>query len=477
MQRRPTSSIVPAAKVGLAYVLMLLAALACFAFVTSIGGHLPAAEPPRPPSALADAAAQLSSSPLLSVLVSLAIVVLAARVFGLIARYFQQPPVIGEVIAGIALGPSLLGRIAPEVSAVVLPVNATPYVGMIAQVGVILYMFLVGLELDTRVFRRQTHTSIAVSHASIVLPFTLGAFLALALYPRFASGDVSFFVFALFIGVSMSVTAFPVLTRILGDLRLQSTRLGSVAIACAAVDDVTAWCLLALIVAVVRAEPQQALATVGFSALYLAVMLLLVKPFLLRLARRNEQGVLSQNTFAVICVALLVSALTTELIGIHALFGAFLLGALFPHDGRLAAQLREKLNDLVLVLLLPAFFAFTGLRTQISLLQGASDWLWCLAVIAVATLGKFAGSATAARLTGMGWRDSVALGALMNTRGLMELIVLNLALDLGILSPKLFAIFVLMAVITTMVTTPVLHAFYSAPAADDPACEGELASG
>jgi Kef-type K+ transport system membrane component KefB len=398
---------------------------------------------------------------------------------GLIARYFRQPPVIGEVLAGIALGPSLLGRIAPEVSSFIMPTSTAPHVAMIAQVGVILYMFLVGLELDTRLFRGQTHTSIAVSHASIVLPFSLGAVLALALYPRFSTSDVSFVVFALFSGVSMSVTAFPVLTRIIGDLGLQSTRLGAIAVACAAVDDVTAWCLLAFVVAVVRAEPERALLTAGLSLAYLGFMLIVVRPLLLRFVRRCESRLLSQNAFAVICVGLLCSALATELIGIHALFGAFLLGAMIPHDARLSGQLREKLSDLVLVLLLPAFFAFTGLRTQLSLLQTAQDWLWCAGVILVASLGKFGGSATAARLSGIDWRESLALGALMNTRGLMELIILNVALDLGILSPKLFAIFVIMAVVTTIATTPLIHWLYRAPTTQPlpDGSVGELASG
>ncbi|HVJ15539.1 MAG TPA: cation:proton antiporter [Polyangiaceae bacterium] len=455
---------------------MLGAGVGAIFLIAAAGTGLsaPASAPGGGP--LSKAAQASSAHTLLHVLLALAVVVVAARALGLVARYFRQPAVIGEVIAGIALGPSLLGRIAPEVSSFVLPASAAPHVGMIAQVGVILYMFLVGLELDTRAFRGRTHTSIAVSHASIVLPFTLGSALALALYPRFSSSDISFFAFALFIGVSMSVTAFPVLTRILGDLQLKQTKLGTIAVACAAVDDVTAWCLLAFVVAMVRAEPQQALLTVVAAGAYLAFMLLAVRPLLQRFARRTEGQGLNQNSFAVICVALLCSALLTEAIGIHALFGAFLLGTLIPHDSRLGSELREKLSDLVIVMFLPAFFAFTGLRTQISLLQGTSDWLWCAAVVGVASLGKFGGSAAAARLTGLGWRESMALGALMNTRGLMELIVLNMALDLGILSPKLFAIFVIMALVTTVATTPLLFGFLRGPSPGR-LPQGELASG
>ncbi len=330
---------------------------------------------------------------------------------------------------------------------------------MIAQVGVILYMFLVGLELDTGLLRHRAHASVAVSHASIIAPFLLGSALALWLHPSFAPAGVPFTVFALFMGVSLSVTAFPVLARILTDRGMQGTRMGSIALACAAVDDVTAWCLLAFLVSVVQAEPGRVLVTVGLTAAFIVAMLVLVRPAVRHLALlRDSQRALSQITFTVVCVGLLLSALATESIGIHALFGAFLLGALVPHDSALARDVRTRVEDLVLVLLLPAFFAFTGIRTQIGLVHGGGDWLLCAVIIGVASLGKFGGSAVAARLTGLGWRQAASLGILMNTRGLMELIVLNLGLDLGVLSPKLFAMLVLMALVTTFATTPILHA-------------------
>lgn len=460
-------------KVGAGYAAMLAAGVLCFLFVSSSGARLVA---PAPASSAAPMIQSPSAHGLLNVLFTLAIVVVAARILGRIFRHFRQPPVIGEVLAGIVLGPSLLGRLAPEASQFVLPPSAAPLVGTIAQLGVILYMFLVGLEFDTRVFRRQTHTSIAVSHASILLPFTLGAALALWLYPRFSTSDVPFVVFALFIGVSMSVTAFPVLTRIIGDLGLQHTRLGGMAVACAAVDDVTAWCLLAFVVAMVRAEPGGALVTLALTLGYVGVMLLAVRPLVARLARRAESVALGQDGFAGLCVGVLLSALATELIGIHALFGAFLLGAIIPHDSRLAAALQSRLGDLVVVLFLPAFFAFTGLRTQISLVQSSSDWLWCGVVILIASAGKLGGSAAAARLSGLPWRESLSLGALMNTRGLMELIILNVALDLGVISPKLFAILVIMALVTTLATAPLLQWLYRAPAAQ-PLAQPGLARG
>jgi Kef-type K+ transport system membrane component KefB len=259
--------------------------------------------------------------------------------------------------------------------------------------------------------------------------------------------------------VSMSVTAFPVLARILTDRRMHQTRMGTIALSCAAVDDVTAWCLLAFVVGLAQSNPSSAGITVALTFCYIAFMLVVVRPGAVWLARRYEHpSRVGQRTLALICVALLLSALATELIGIHALFGAFLLGAVIPHDSGLARAALEKLEDVVVVLFLPAFFAFTGLRTEIGLVIGVEQWLICGLIILVASAGKFGGTLVAARLTGLDWRDAASLGVLMNTRGLMELIVLNVGLDLGVLSPTLFAMLVLMAVVTTLATTPALHA-------------------
>jgi Kef-type K+ transport system membrane component KefB len=319
-------------------------------------------------------------------------------------------------------------------------------------------MFLVGLKLNTKVLRSHGRSSIVVSHASIVVPFLLGSALALWLYPRLSAPGVPFTVFALFIGVSMSVTAFPVLARILADRGLSEYRIASMALACAAVDDVTAWCLLAFVVSIVQAQPGRALFTVGLTGAFIVSMLTVVRPLALRFVRLHEtRGRLTGGTFTIVFIALFVSAIATEAIGIHALFGAFLLGAIVPHDSALARQLTSKLEDLVVVIFLPAFFAFTGMRTQIGLVQGAEQWSICLAITLVASLGKFGGSALIARLTGLDWRQAMTLGVLMNTRGLMELIVLNVGLDLGVLSPTLFAMLVLMAIATTFATSPVLH--------------------
>jgi Kef-type K+ transport system membrane component KefB len=392
------------------------------------------------------------------VLLALVVVIVAARVCGALCKRIHQPPVIGEVLAGILLGPSLLGRVAPAATSYLLPSSVAPFLSIISQIGVLLFMFLVGLELDTDQLKHRTHSTIAISHASIVVPFVLGATLALWLYPALSTSDVPFSVFALFLGVSLSVTAFPVLARILTDRGIQRTRMGVVSLTCAAVDDVTAWCLLAFLMAVAKAKATDALVTFGATGLYLGFMLIVARPLIVRavLAQELRKSV-SQSALAAVVVGLLLSTLATEVSGIHAIFGAFLLGAIIPHDSRLARELIHRLEDLVVVLFLPAFFAFTGMRTQIGLVHGTSQWILCAVILVAASAGKFGGSFVAARLTGLGNRDAAALGILMNTRGLMELIVLNLGLDLGILSPTLFAMLMIMAVVTTFATTPILH--------------------
>ena len=441
----------------LAYAAMVGGAVAVFLWIRSYGLGLSAPEAAGA-SNFGVKTPKAASDTLLHVLIALVVVIVAARALGAVFKKLHQPAVIGEVVAGIMLGPSLLGRVSPELSAQLLPPTVAPFLGVLAQVGVILYMFLVGLELNTALLRTRTHASIAVSHASIVTPFLLGALLAIYLYPRLSSSDVPFTVFALFMGVSMSVTAFPVLARILTDRKMQRSRMGAIALACAAVDDVTAWCLLAFVVSITKAQPGHVFITVGLTAAYLLVMLIVVRPGVAWFVRwHDRRGELRQSTMAIVFVGLLLSALTTELIGIHALFGAFLLGAMVPQDSALARDVMQKLEDIVVVLLLPAFFAFTGMRTQIGLVSGLDQWLVCGLILLCASVGKFGGSAIAARLTGLGWRQSAALGVLMNTRGLMELIVLNVGLDLGVLSPTLFAMLVIMALVTTFATTPVLH--------------------
>jgi Kef-type K+ transport system membrane component KefB len=398
------------------------------------------------------------SSLLWHVLLALAVIVVCARGLGVFfERVLEQPPVMGEIVAGLLLGPSALGAIWPDAAAFLLPTEVAPYLGIVAKIGVVLFMFLVGLELDARLLKGSSHATMAISHASIVAPFFFGTVLALALYPRYSNDAVSFTTFSLFVGVSMSVTAFPVLARILGDRRIQHTPLGVTALACAAVGDVTAWCLLVAVSGVATAQLDGAFATLGAVVVYVVAMLAIARPLLTKLAAREEAktGPVSLDVLAVVLAAVLVSAAATDAIGIHALFGAFLVGALLPHEGRLANEVRHRLEDVVVVLLLPVFFAFTGMRTQIGLVSSGEDWLMVGAIIAVATLGKLGGTLAAARFSGLGWRESSGLGILMNTRGLMELIVLDVGLDMHVLSPTLFAMMVLMALATTFATSPV----------------------
>jgi Kef-type K+ transport system membrane component KefB len=392
-----------------------------------------------------------------NLVVAVAAIIVTARLVGSLFRRFGQPAVIGEIVGGVLLGPSFLGWIAPAVYAHLLPPMIVPALGIHAQLGVILYMFLVGLELDLGVIRRRGRATVAISHASIILPFLLGAALARVLYPRVSSADVAYTPFVLFLGVSMSVTAFPVLARILRDRGMSRTPMGAIALACAAVDDATAWCLLAVVVSIAQTRAWDAVRTLLLTVGFVAVVLLVVAPVVARLVERAERSHRSlRAALPVVLVSVLASAAATQYIGIHALFGAFLFGAIVPGGGAIASVLTRRLEGVVTILFLPVFFAFTGIRTEIGLLGAASDWGLCALIVLVACVGKCGGAAAASRLTGFGWRDSAALGVLMNTRGLVELIVLNIGLDLRVISPKLFTMLVVMALVTTFMTSPLL---------------------
>jgi Kef-type K+ transport system membrane component KefB len=370
--------------------------------------------------------------------------------------YFRQPRVIGEMVAGIMLGPSLLGQIWPAAQQFILPADVAPYLRIIAEIGVILYMFLVGLELNAGPIRSRAQETTIIASSSITVPFLLGTLLALWLFQYLAPAGTPFVSFALFIGIAMSITAFPVLARILTDRHMEKTELGAIALSCAAFNDVMAWCLLAFVVGVVQAKLDGAVATNLYAIGYIAIMLIIIRPLAVRYLGHDSHA--PQKRMAVwVLVALLFSAMTAEWIGIHAIFGAFLLGAIIPHDADVAIDFRHKLEDIVMILLLPAFFAYTGMRTEIGLVSGWQAWAFTAAIILVATLGKFGGTLAAARFTGLNWQTSAALGVLMNTRGLMELIVLNIGLELNVISPELFAMMVIMALVTTMATTPVLQ--------------------
>src|SRR6478609_3505344 len=461
-----------------AYAGVLAAAAAGFFLIRGYGETL-SAPAPEPGSSAGVGAATGTGHALFHVLLALSAVIALGRVLGKAFTYIGQPPVIGEVVAGILLGPSLLGRLSPEAMQSLLPPEAAPHLGIIAQLGAILYMFIVGLELNTGQLRAIAGSVIAVSHVSILLPFVMGAGLALWLYPVLSIASVPFTSFALFVGVAMAITAFPVLARILTDRGLARTSLGVTALGAAAVGDVTAWCLLALVVGVAKAQVGDALLVILWSALFVGGMLVLVRPLVAAYVRRKGDAAPSRGTIAVVIIGVLLAALTTEAIGVHAVFGAFLFGVLIPHDSRLARDIGRKLYDVVTVLLLPAFFAFTGLRTQIGLVSTGAEWAMCAAIVVVATVGKFGGALLAARATGQSWREAAAVGSLMNTRGLMELIVLNIGLDLGVISPTLFAMMVVMALVTTMATAPALHFLLPTPqpsAADEAAASREPAA-
>jgi Kef-type K+ transport system membrane component KefB len=449
---------------------MLATAAALFALVCHLGDSLQA--PLRAPgeASFGSAGPAAPASGLASFLLALIVVVACARSLGWVASRMGQAPVIGEMIAGIVLGPSLFGRLWPAGSAALFTPHVTDLLGIGAQASVILFMFLVGLDLDPGRLKGHSHATIVTSHAGIVAPFVLGTLLALYLYPRYSTHDVPFLAFALFSGVSLSVTAFPVLVRILGDLGIQHTRLGGLALACAAVDDATAWLLLAALTSVTRADATSALWTLGLTIAYVVVMIGLVRPRVEGVVRAfDHPRAATAGVISALFLAILASALATEWIGIHALFGAFLLGVVIPHDSTIAQEVRKKLEDVV-VLALPVFFAFSGLRTRIGLVDDPARWLDLLVIVAVASVGKIGGCFLAAWQLGVPRREAWGLGILMNTRGLMELIVLNVGLDLKVLSPELFALLVLMAVITTVATTPLLRRLARsliAPGADE----------
>jgi Kef-type K+ transport system membrane component KefB len=364
------------------YAAIWLVAAAFFFVVRSFGDALHV----RGGAAAGAPVAAIESGPnaLLHILLALATVVALGRLLARLCRLFGQPAVIGEVIAGILLGPSLLGRLAPGLAGYILPAAVAPTLGIVAQLGVVLYMFLVGLDLDLDAVRTRAHSTVLISHSSIVAPFVLGSVLALWLFPRLATPGVPFTSFALFMGVAMSITAFPVLARILFDRGISRTELGRIALTCAAVDDVTAWCLLAFVIGVAQASLASAAIVAALTVLFVAVMFLVVRPLAARLLARAGSTI-GRDVVALALLGVLVSSLTTEAIGIHAIFGAFLLGAIVPSESALARTLIARLEDLVTILFLPAFFAFTGMRTRIALVSSFEDWLIVVLIVLVAT--------------------------------------------------------------------------------------------
>jgi Kef-type K+ transport system membrane component KefB len=392
-------------------------------------------------------------------LTQMAIVLLVTVACGWLALKVGQARVIGEIIGGILIGPSVLGRFAPHVSASLFPIKSLGAFETLSTVGLVLFLFLIGMELDYEQLYRQRVTAVLASGMSILLPFAMGALLAHSLRTRFAPHGVGSVPFVLFLGIAMSITAFPVLARILEERNLQGTALGTTAILCAAVDDVVAWSLLAFALALMGGEdaPSSLLLRLSGLVIYLFLMLGVIRPLGAFLVRRRKQPELTLELLGVVVAGALLSAAATDKIGIHPLFGAFLAGVCFPRVPQWQLALRERLDMIVSVLLLPLFFALTGMRTRLDLLNDGSMWLWAALVLLAAVFGKMGGAALAARWSGQSWRDAVALGALLNTRGLVELIVLNIAYSVGAFTPTLFTMLVVMALVTTMITAPMLN--------------------
>ncbi|MBZ5721484.1 MAG: cation:proton antiporter [Acidobacteriia bacterium] len=397
---------------------------------------------------------------LFTLVLQIAVILAVCRLTGSLFRKMHQPRVVGEMFAGILLGPSLLGWIAPQFSAYLFPQSSLGFLNALSQVGVVIFMFLVGLGINPKELKKQGHAAILTSHVSITAPFVLAAFLSLYLYPRLSDDSVAFASFALFMGASMSITAFPVLARILAERDMLGSRLGTLAVACAAVDDVTGWCILAYIVVLIRAAhaTTSIWVTLGGIVIFALVMIYGVRRLLqgYETVYRRTNG-LSENMLAFMLLLVLASALCTEWLGIHLLFGSFLMGAIMPKEPKFVRYILDRFETITVTLLLPLFFAFTGLRTNIGLVKGQEMWMYSGLIILVAVLGKLGGSMVASWLSGMPLREAAGLGTLMNTRGLMELVILNIGLDIKVISPALFSMMVMMALVTTFMTTPVLE--------------------
>lgn len=445
------------------YIITIVVAASCIWFILSKGvrlqgiGSIVPAVSESTTAPITDILKHNIREPLATLLLQIFIILLAGSLVGYLFKKLGQPRVIGEMAAGILLGASFLGYYFPSISEFVFPPQSLPNLNLLSQTGLILFMFMVGLELDISLLKGKTNTAFMISHTSIIVPFTLGIATAYFTYQQFATPGTSFVSYALFFGISLSITAFPVLARIIQERKLSKTNLGVLAITCAAADDVTAWCILAVVIAVVKAgSAWTALCTVLFSLAYILLMLKIVRPLLNNYFKKQQAKKNNAPLIAVCIITLIGSAYLTDIIGIHALFGAFVAGMIMPADMQFRNAFIEKIESVALFLLLPLFFVSTGLKTQINLLNTPQLWLTCIIVLIVAVIAKFGASALAARFAGQSWNQSLQLGALMNTRGLTELVVLNIGYDLGVISGELFTILVIMALTTTIMTGPAL---------------------
>ncbi len=397
----------------------------------------------------------------------LAFILLVCQAVGWAFRRLGQSQVVSEMVAGVLMGPSLLGWLAPAASAYIFPAESKPVIYAIAQIGLSLYMFLVGLEFDVDLIRGRLRSAASVSFAGILAPFGLGALIALELHgdPALFSSSVTKAQAVLFLGACMSITAFPMLARIIVEQGLARTSLGTLALAAGAVDDAAAWCVLALVLASFQGAPGIALLAIGGGAAFAAFTLLALRPLLRPFGRRVEaRGHLGGMGFTAVLGLVMACAWLTDAIRIYAVFGAFLAGIAIPR-GRLAEELKTRMMPLVKSLLLPVFFVYSGLNTRIGLLSGLRMAGIAALVLLAAVAGKGVACTLAARWHGEPWRESLAIGTLMNARGLMELIILNIGLEARVIQPGLFTVMVLMAMATTLMATPLFNAIRAGGAA------------
>lgn len=386
------------------------------------------------------------------------IILVVARSVAWVFMKIGQPTVMGEIIAGIILGPSVLGLFFPHIFESIFPSESLYNISLLSQFGLILFMFVIGMELDISEIKKHLRKTLIISHAGIVIPFVLGAIAAVFLFDKYGTPGSALFPFALFLGISMSITAFPVLARIVQERGEMSSQVGIISLASAACGDITAWCMIAVIMALSQAgSATSALFTILFAAIYVAAMFLLVRPLFKLVGKVYDTNeVASKGVIAMIFLTLLVSSYLTEILGLHALFGAFMVGVIMPDDMKFRRILTDKVEDVSLSIFLPLFFVASGLQTQIGLLNTPEHWVVTLLLILIAIIGKLGGTYVASRMVGETPRDSLFIGILMNTRGLMELIVLSMGYSLGILSPVIYAILVLMTLVTTVMTTPLM---------------------
>lgn len=453
---RRRSAAPPPSRVRQVYALLVLVPAALVVLVLRLGGTNSGTNSGAGGTAGGGAGTTHSASATFAaLLLALPVILLVCHLTARLFRRMAQPPVVGEIAAGVLLGPSLLGLVWPSGYHHLFPAELTAPINTLAQLGLICFMFMVGYELDLGAVRGRGQVVLAISHVGVAIPLLVGVLLALGMYDGYGPDGLSFTAFGLFVAVAMSITAFPVLARIIADRRPEELPVGPVALSCAAVGDVTAWCLLAVVVAVAgHSSPFGAVRILVLTVLFSALLRFAVRPLLERAlsGRAWSRGTMLPVLFS----GILLSALSTDRIGIHAIFGPFLLGAVMPRGSAPVEWAMGRLRSVTEALLLPLFFVFSGLRTSIGLLGDWQAWLWCLAILVTAMAAKWGPSTLAARGCGMSWEDSLSIGALMNCRGLTELVVLNIGLDLGVVTPTVFTMFVVMALISTVLTAPAL---------------------